>query len=252
MTDNAARLSASRLGVWVAPSTAAVGVVSLVVSVSTPVRSGPWCNDGCVAYPYTDVAAFVPRDYLWIYPEVLLVLLFVVLAACLLHWVPPQRRLSAAVAVCFAVIGAAVLVVDYGIQLTVLQPAVLSGQTEGLSALTMYNPRGVFIALENVGYAVFGVAFVFLGGALAGGSSRRERAVRWVFIVGGVLILAALVLSAAIYRADLDYWFELMSLSITWLVLIVSGTLLTVVFGRGRKVATQHPPAITTDALAGR
>ena len=252
MTDNAARVSAGRLGVWVAPSTAAVGVVSLVVSVSTPVRSGPWCNDGCVAYPYTDVAAFVPRDYLWIYPEVLLTLLFVVLAACLLHWVPPQRRLSAAVAVCFAVIGAAVLVVDYGIQLTVLQPAVLSGQTEGLSALTMYDPRGVFIALENVGYAVFGVAFVFLGGALAGASSRRERAVHWVFIVGGVLILAALVLSAAIYRADLDYWFELMSLSITWLVLIVSGTLLTVVFGRGRKVATQHPPAVTTDALAGR
>ena len=252
MTDNAARLSASRLGVWVAPSTAAVGVVSLVVSVSTPVRSGPWCNDGCVAYPYTDVAAFVPRDYLWIYPEVLLVLLFVVLAVCLLHWVPPQRRLSAAVAVCFAVIGAAVLVVDYGIQLTVLHPAVLSGQTEGLSALTMYNPRGVFIALENVGYAVFGVAFVFLGGALAGASSRRERAVHWVFIVGGVLILAALVLSAAIYRAELDYRFEVMSLSITWLVLIVSGTLLTVVFGRGRKVATQHPPAVTADALAGR
>lgn len=252
MTDNAARVSAGRLGVWVAPSTAAVGVVSLVVSVSTPVRSGPWCNDGCVAYPYTDVAAFVPRDYLWIYPEVLLVLLFVVLAACLLHWVPPQRRLSAAVAVCFAVIGAAVLVVDYGIQLTVLQPAVLSGQTEGLSALTMYNPRGVFIALENVGYAVFGVAFVFLGGALAGASSRRERAVHWVFIVGGVLILAALVLSAAIYRADLDYWFELMSLSITWLVLIVSGTMLTVVFGRALKVATQRPGAVTTDALAGR
>jgi len=252
MTDTAARVSASRLGVWVAPSTAAVGVVSLVVSVSTPVRSGPWCNDGCVAYPYTDVAAFVPRDYLWIYPEVLLVLLFVVLAACLLHWVPPQRRLSAAVAVCFAVIGAAVLVVDYGIQLTVLQPAVLSGQTEGLSALTMYNPRGVFIALENVGYAVFGVAFVFLGGALAGGSSRLERAVRWVFTVGGALILAALVLSAAIYRADLYYWFELMSLSITWLVLIGSGTLLTMVFGRALKVATQRPAAVTTDALAGR
>ena len=123
------------------------------------------------------------------------------------------------------------------------------GQTEGLSALTMYNPHGVFIALENVGYAVFGVAFVFLGGALAGGSSRLERAVRWVLTVGGALILAALVLSAAIYRAELDYRFEVMSLCITWLVLIVAGTLLTVVFGRARKVAT--PPAVTTDALAG-
>ena len=252
MTDNAARVSASRLGLWVAPATAAVSVVSLAVGVSTPVRSGPWCNDGCIAYPYTDAAAFVPRDYLWIYPEVLLVLLFLLLAVCLLHWVPPQQRLSATIAVCFAVIGATVLVTDYGTQLTVLQPALLTGQTEGLSALTMNNPRGVFIALENVGYAVFGVAFVFLGGALAGGSSRLERAVRWVFTVGGALILAALVLSAAIYRAELYYWFELMSMSITWLVLIVSGTLLTMVFGRALKVATQHPPAVTADALAGR
>ncbi len=254
MTDNAARVSASRLGMWVAPATAVVSVVSLAVGVSTPVRSGPWCNDGCVVYPYTDAAAFVPRDYLWIYPEVLLVLLFVLLAACLLQWVAPQRRLSAAVAVCFAVIGAAVLVVDYCIQLTVLQPALLSGETEGLSAFTMYNPHGVFIALENVGYAVLGVAFVFLGGALAGGSSRLERAVRWVFTVGGALILAALVLSASIYRAELDYRFEVTSLCITWLVLIVTGTLLTVVFGRALslRVATQRPAAVSSDALAGR
>jgi hypothetical protein len=91
MTHNPARVSAGRLGSWVAPATAAVSVVSLAVGVSTPVRSGPWCNDGCVAYPYTDAAGLVPRDYLWI------------------------------------------------------------------------------------GYAVLGVAFVFLGGALAGGSSRLEQ-----------------------------------------------------------------------------
>ena len=70
--------------------------------------------------------------------------------------------------------------------------------------------------------------------------------------MGGALILAALVLSAAIYRAELDVRFEVMSLSITWLVLIVSGTLLTVVFGRALKVATQRPAGVITDALAGR
>jgi len=32
------------------------------VAVSTPVRSGTWRNDGCVAYPDTAAAAFVPRD----------------------------------------------------------------------------------------------------------------------------------------------------------------------------------------------
>jgi len=65
-----------------------------------------------------------------------------------------------------------------------------------------------------------------------------------VFTVGGALILAALVLSAAIYRAELDYRFELMSLSITWLVLIVSGTMLTVVFGRAVKGATRVRPRL--------
>jgi hypothetical protein len=252
MTDTAARVSAGRLGVWVASATAVVGVVSLVLSTTTPPRSGAYCSDGCIAYPYTDVAAYVPRDYLWMYPEVLLTLLFMVLAVCLAQWVPLERRLPAAVGVCFAVIGGTVLVIDYGIQLTVLQPALLAGQTEGLSALTQYNPHGVFIALENVGYAVLGVAFLFLGAALTAGTSRLERAVRWVFIVGGVLILAALVLYATIYRADLDVWFELMSMLITWLVLIVSGTMLTVVFGRAVKVATRPPAAVTTDALARR
>ena len=110
----------------------------------------------------------------------------------------------------------------------------------------------MFIALENVGYAVLGIAFLFLGAALTAGTSRLERAVRWVFIVGGVLILAALVLYATIYRADLDVRFEVMSMFITWLVLIVSSTMLTVVFGRAIRVATQHPAAVTTDALAGR
>ena len=254
MTDNAARVSASRLGLWVASATAVVGVVSLVLSMTTPPRSGAFCSDGCVAYPYTDVAAYVPRDYLWMYPEVLLTLLFMVLAVCLAQWVPLERRLPAAIAVCFAVIGGTALVIDYGIQLTVLQPALLSGQgqTEGMSALTQYNPHGVLIALENVGYAVLGIAFLILGAALTAGTSRLERAVRWVFIVGGVLILAALVLYATIYRADLDCRFEVMSMFITWLVLIVSSTMLTVVFGRALKVATQRPGAVTTDALAGR
>ena len=248
MSDGcAARVSASRLGLWVAPATAVVGVCSLLLAVTTPPRSGPYCSDGCIAYPYTDAAAYVPRDYLWMYPEVLLTLLFMVLAACLTQWVPPERKLHAAIAACFTVFSAAVITIDYGVQLTVLQPALLAGQTEGLSALTQYNPHGVFIALENIGYAVLGVAFLFLGAALTGGTSRLERAVRWVFTVGGALILTALVLCATIYRAELDYRFEVVSLSITWLVLIVSASLLTVVFARSRTGFTSHHPAVVAD-----
>jgi len=61
------------------------------------------------------------------------------------------------------------IVVDYGIQLTFVQPALLAGEAQGLSAFTQDDPHGMFIALENVGYLLLGVAFGFLGVALASG-----------------------------------------------------------------------------------
>jgi hypothetical protein len=90
----------------------------------------------------------------------------------------------------------------------------------------------MFIALENVGYALLGVAFGFLGVALASGSSRPERAVRWIFALGGVLIIGGLPLLAVIFRTGLDYRFEVMALSIVWLVLISTGVLLSMTFRR--------------------
>ena len=237
---DSSRIQAARWGLWVAPLVAAFGAAALVIGPSTPPRSGPFCSADCIGYPYTDAAAFVSRDYWWMYPGLALVISFLVLAVCLREWVPPQGKLPAAVAVVFATIGATVIAGDYGIQFAVLQPGLLSGETDGLSALSQYNPHGVFIALENVGYAAFGVAVLFLGGGLAGAASRLERVVRWTFTVGGALIVVGLVLSAVIYRADLDYRFEVMSLSVTWLVLITSGVLLFFDFKGFREKAGQR------------
>ena len=75
------------------------------------------------------------------------------------------------------------------------------------------------------------------------------------------LILVALVLAAAAYRAELDQRFEVISLSITRLLLIVSGSLLPIVFARALTAAPQPPApvsavstrsAITTTPPAGR
>ncbi len=227
------RLAAGRLGRWVAPAMGVVGAISLATGVTTSPRSGPFCSENCIDYPYTDAAGYVPQDYLWMYPGVLLTLLFVVLAVCLVAWVVPPHGLSAAIAACFSALGAAVIVVDYGIQLTFVQPALLAGETRDLAAWTQYNPHGVFIALENVGYALLAVAFLILGVAMASSTSRLERAVRWIFACGGVLIIAGLLVSGVIFRGALDYRFEVLSLSVVWLVLISSGVLLSVVFSRG-------------------
>jgi hypothetical protein len=48
----------------------------------------------CVTAPYTDVAAFVPRDYLWRYPAIALQLAFLVLVAVLAAAALTRRRVA--------------------------------------------------------------------------------------------------------------------------------------------------------------
>lgn len=225
-----------RLSLWTAILTVVLAVVSLAIAVTTPPRSGPYCQGGCVGYPYTDAAAYVPRDYLWMYPAVVLNLLIVVLVECIQQWTPSNRVVLSRIGVAFAVLGASVLIVDYAGQLTFLQPALLLGETEGLSPWTQYNPHGVFIALENVGYLLLNVAFLFIGVAILGRPERLWRAAGWVFVSGGALTVAALVVYSALYRTRLDYRFEVAAIALTWLVLIVAPVLLSIALGRNRGV----------------
>jgi hypothetical protein len=170
------------------------------------------------------------------YPAVVLNLLIVVLVECLHQWTPPSRQVLSRIGVAFTVVGAAVLIVDYASQLTFLQPALLLGKTDGLSPWTQYNPHGVFIALENVGYALLNAAFLFMGVAIVGMPERLWRAAGWVFVAGGPLTLAALVVYSTLYRARLDYRFEVAAIALTWLVLIVAPALLSTALGRNRPV----------------
>ena len=140
------------LGFWTALLTSVCALAALAVRITTPARSGPNCLNDCITYPYTDVAAFVPRDYLWMYPASFVAALFVVLVSCIHQAAPETRQRFSLIGVAFAIVAATVLLADYLIQLTVVQPSLLNGETAALSLLSECNPHGVFIALEDLGY----------------------------------------------------------------------------------------------------
>ena len=214
-----------RLLFWTAVSTAAMAAVALVIGVSTLPHSGPNCRSACVGYPYTGGAEFVPRDFWWMYPGSLVALQAVALLLILPRRDGAAAALAARMSVVLGAIAAATLVTDYGIQLAVIQPALLKGETTGIGLLSQYNPHGVFIALENVGYLLLGLAFA-VASVAAGPRSRLERAARGVFGAGGVLTVTALIGYALGYRADLEYRFEVAGIAIDWLALIAAGVLL--------------------------
>lgn len=243
---NSARRMVCRLGFWTAILIAVAAAVALgIASTTAPARSGPYCQvlvdmgvlDSCITYPYTDAAAFVPNDYIWMYPAFLLALLFVVLVTCIHHYASAERKIFSQIALCFAVISAAALSINYFIQLAVMQPSFLKGELEGLSLFSQYNPHGIFIALEDIGYLIMGVAFLFIAHVF-GRRERLERAIWLVFIISSVLAVGSLIIFALLYGSDLEYRYEVVVLLVDWIALIVSGVLLSVVFKRaGRQKA---------------
>ena len=231
-TAKTATFSANRLPFWTAVLTSILTAATFATAFATPPRSGPFCTmSACVTAPYTDVAAFFPRDYLWMYPALLVPTLFVVLMACIHQYASADKQLFSLIGVCFAVIAAAVIMVDYFMQLTVIQPSLLKGETDGLSLVSQYNPHGIFIALEALGYLLMSLAFVFAAPVFSG-RGWLERTIRWLFIAGFTLAVGLLIVLSLRYGHDLDYRFEVFVITIDWTVLIIAAALLSVVFKR--------------------
>lgn len=237
-TTGSVRKTASRLGLWSAVLTAACAAVFSAIAIATPARSGPFCATwGCVAYPYTDVAQFIPGDYFWLVPGILLAPIFVVLFACIHSFAPEGKKLFSQIALSFAVVYAVIIIVDYFVQFAVVMPSLQSGEIDGLSLFTQYNPHGFFIAGETLGYLMMSVAFLFAAPLFTGG--RAERVIRGLFALSFALAVVSFV-GLWLLKNDLVA-FEVTVLMINWIVLIISGALLSVVF----RQAARHGGAIT-------
>ncbi len=215
-----------RFGLWVSVVTVLLTAVFMGMAITTPPRSGPFCGAACVAYPYTDVAQYIPQDYLWLYPGFLLAPVLVALVACIHGYADAAKKIFSRIGLSLSILYAAVIMVDYFIQLTVVVPSLQAGETAGLSLFTQYNPQGIFITFEALGYLLLIAALLFLAPVFRGG--RKERVIRWSFVVGFVSAVFAFV---ALPLAGLSIVaFEVTVLMIDWIVLIVAGVLLVLVF----------------------
>ncbi len=220
-----------RTGFWAAVLTSVLAAVSFAVAATTPPRTGPFAAPGtAIAYPYTAAARFVPRDFFWMYLALLMMLAFLVLAACVRESAADDRKVFGTIGLSLAVVSFTVIAVDYFIQLRTVQPALVRREWDGLAILSQYNPHGVFIALEEVGFLTMGLSFAFL--ALGLGSSRLERVTRWVYLASSALIVATFVGMSSYLGFGVEYRFEVTAISLGWLTLTISGVLLAFVFRR--------------------
>lgn len=227
-------LTATRLGCVAAISLALLAAAAFALGIATPPRTGPWCTSGCIAYPYAEVAQFFPRDYFWMAPAILLPPLFTMLAACVHVCARPSVRPLSLLGLCCAAVAAGVIALDYFVQILVIQPSLLNQEADGIALLTQYNPHGLFIALEDLGYLWLGAAFPFLAAALPS-AIKPARSIRWILVAASILVVLSFFAMAGRFRSEMAVPLELALITIDWTTLIVSGILFALFFRRARR-----------------
>jgi hypothetical protein len=193
--------------------------------------SGAFCPEGCIDYPYLHTLSQFPGDYLWMFPAMFLLFFYLLFVVSLHHFVEAERKILSHAGLLLALISTAILMVDYFLQFSVVPASLMNEQTEGIPLLTQYNPHGIFIALEDLGYLLMSFSFLFLALALSG-QNRLEAVAKWIFFIAFGLAMLAFVAISIRYGIMRKDRFEVSVISINWLVLIVNGILMGLLFRR--------------------
>lgn len=226
--------TSSQVGFYSAILTTVITIVTFGLAMTAMPISGTNCLEGCIEYPYLDTVSQFPKDYLWMFSATMLILAYVTLMASIHSYATRQKKIFSQIGLSFAIITAVILLSDYFIQFSVIPVSLINGEAEGITLLTQYNPHGIFIVLEELGYLIMSLSFLFMTPVFAN-KDRLESAVRWVFTVGFILTIISLATISINYGLDRKDRFEVLAISINWFALIINGVLLSIVFRRQLK-----------------
>ena len=199
--------------------------------------AGPYCPDNCMEYPFPDILLYYPRDYYWMYLAVFQLFAFVIFIVTNHFIVNASKKLYTFLSISFTLISSTVLLIAYFTQFSVVPISVMKGETEGIALLTQYNEHGLFIAMEELGYITMSIALFFLAFAFSK-NSRAERIIRIILIAQLILTVIAFMFYSIKFGIDRSYLFEVATITINWLVIIIIGIMIGLHYRKNIKNVT--------------
>ena len=82
-----------KFGYWAALSTAVLTIITFTVAMLTPPLSGPFCEENCFQYPFTEIASRFPRDYYWMYLAIVLSFLYLLMMLAIHQSTKNEKKL---------------------------------------------------------------------------------------------------------------------------------------------------------------
>lgn len=213
-----------KFGYQVSVVTAILTIITFAIAVMTPPLSGPFCASDCFEYPYTNIADRFPRDYYWMYFAMVMMIAYLAMMVSIHQTVENSKKHFSLISISFAIMATMILFTNYFIQVSVIQPSILAGETDGISLLSQFNPKGVFIVLEEVGFLFMVPSFFVLTPTFSEKNS-NQKAIRWISIIGFLFTMLAFILISMMHGINREYRFEVAIITIAWIELIVLGFL---------------------------
>jgi hypothetical protein len=229
----------NQVGFYSAVITVVLTLVTFGFAMTAIPISGANCPENCVDYPYLDTVAQYPKDFLWMPLAILMILAYVTLMVSIHANAPDHKKIFSQIGLVFAFMAAVILVSNYFVQFSSIPMSLMNNETEGLAMLIQYNPHGVFIALEELGYLLMSLSFLFVAPVFVG-KERIVSAIRWIFIINFVLVIISLIIISINFGLERLDRFEVVVISVNWLVLIINGVLLSILFRKQLKAEMKN------------
>ena len=114
----------------------------------------------------------------------LVVSIFVVLMTSVHYYAPDDKKILTMLGISFAILCAALLSINYYMQLTVVR-------WNSLPMLAVNNPHSIMWSIEVLGYGFMGLATLFP--AVIFSKGKLELAIRWLFVANAVLGIGGII-----------------------------------------------------------
>ncbi|MFA6400346.1 MAG: hypothetical protein WCX31_01795 [Salinivirgaceae bacterium] len=196
--------------------------------------AGPYCPNNCMSYPFPDILSYYPRDYYWMYVAIFQLFAFVIFIATNHFIANAAKKLYTFLSFSFTLISSTVLLIAYFTQFSVVPISVMKGEAKGIALITQYNEYGLFIAMEELGYITMSIALFFLAFAFSK-NTRAEKTIRIILISQLAANNVAFIFYSIKYGIERSYRFEVATITINWLVLIIVGIMIGLHYRRALK-----------------
>lgn len=123
-------------------------------------------------------------------PSMFLAITFVPFAACIYLAAPKSKKIFGLISLAFGIIYSVIDIINYTIQLLVINPSMLMNQTEGIEMFAMARPNSAYLALMT-SYVYMVISIVFMAPTFEKG--KIEKWIKTLLYLNLVFIVVGVV-----------------------------------------------------------